>query len=142
MAMFNCRVSGVLLNDKKETLLIKRSKSYITDNREADEFIKWEFCGGGLDYDETPGEAIEREYEEEVGVKVSAVEIFSSRVGVRGDVPLLNLSYVCKYVSGDIKLTDEHIDFKWVPVEDLNKYDLGQYTNIDKESFIKFYAAK
>jgi mutator protein MutT len=139
MAIFNCRVSGVLLNDKEEVLLVRRNRSYITDNKNIDEYVGWEFCGGGIEHGEAPDKAIEREYKEEVGIKISAIAIFSARSGERDNAPLLNLSYMCKYISGAIILTKEHTDFKWVSIKDLSDYDLGPHTNIDKRKFIEFF---
>lgn len=136
MADFNCRVSGFLLDDTNRVLLIKRNRSYIIDNKDPDEHMGWEVCGGGLEHGEKPERAIEREYQEEVGIKVSAIKLFNVRTGVRDGNPLLNISYVCKYVSGEVKLTDEHTDYKWVPVSGISEYDLGQHTSIDKEIFI------
>jgi len=40
------------------------------------------------------------------------------------NIPTTVISLYADYDSGDIKLADELIDYKWVSVEDLNKYQL------------------
>lgn len=140
MANFNCRVSGVLLDNQDSVLLIKRNDKYAAESQNINEHIGWEFCGGGIEYGETPVQALEREYKEETGLQISAKEIFHVRTGFRNEQPLLVLSYLCRYKSGNISLTEEHSDFQWVSIETLKGFDLGPYTNLDKDVFIKFYA--
>jgi len=55
-------VGVVIINDKKEVLLQKRSKSKrINPN-------KWGICGGKINYGETPKQAAIRETKEEIGI--------------------------------------------------------------------------
>ena len=137
MPNFNCRVSGILLNDNKEVLIIKRNKNYLTNNQDNDEFIGWEFCGGGIEHDESPENAIIREYKEEVGITISVSSIFDSRTGRRDGKPLINISYVCKYLSGEIKLTKEHTEHQWVQIKNLKSYNMGSHVNNDRDKFIE-----
>ena len=40
------------------------------------------------------------------------------------NIPVTVNSFFCEYDSGDIKLSDELVDYKWVSVEELDKYPL------------------
>lgn len=131
MAQFNVRALGVLMNDDGEILLLKRAADAASG-----EHIGWEFCGGGIEPSETPEDALVREYKEETGLTVEAMQIFNARTGTREAAPLLNLSYLCRLVSGKVKLTAEHAEFKWVPIEDLEDYDLGPHVNADRDAFL------
>jgi len=131
MAQFNARVLGVLMNDDGEILLLKRAP-----NPNSPEHIGWEFCGGGIEHNETPEAAIEREYKEETGLKVEAMQIFNARTGTREAAPLLNIAYLCRHVSGKVALTAEHTEFLWVAIEDLADYDLGRHLNLDRDAFL------
>ena len=132
MAYFNCRVVGVLINDKMEILILKRNPNYLAQSKDDTEFIGWEFCGGGIEHDESPQDAIQREYSEETALEVEVSHIFSARSGERSGEPLINLCYVCKYISGSAELTDEHLDYQWVSLNELHSINMGPHGNIDK----------
>lgn len=128
MADFNCRIFGVVVREDNRILLLKRSEDYIPGTPE---HCGWEMIGGGLEHGEQPQEAVEREYLEEAGITIRAGQLFQVRSGMRNDRPLLNIGYVCRYISGDVRLTSEHIDFRWVTPEELARTDLGPYGNAD-----------
>ena len=49
-----------------------------------------------------------------------------------GDVPILVLSYYAEYVSGEVKIDEDTVEFAWVTVAEAGKYDLieGIYEEI------------
>ena len=130
MAQFNVRALGVLMNDEGHVLLVKRAPA------PGSEFIGWEFCGGGVEHGETPEAALAREYKEETGLKIDVMQIFNARTGKREGQPLLNLAYLCRPLGENVKLTPEHSEFVWVPIEDLDTYDLGPHVNLDRDAFL------
>ena len=116
-------VSCMLINDEKEILLLFKKK-------------------GG--YYETPGGKVEelsptledlkkatlRETEEEVGegIKVGELEIFSEMEFTIPDGRQAKLTkFLAKSFSGEPKLMEPDIfdHFKWIPIEDLEKYTLS-----------------
>ena len=60
--MFNIRVYGILINDKKQVLV-------------ADEYVRGmyltKFCGGGLEFGEGTIDCLKREFMEEMGLKIA-----------------------------------------------------------------------
>lgn len=63
--MFNIRVYGILINDKKQVLV-------------SDEYIRGQyitkFCGGGLEFGEGTIDCLKREFMEEMGLRVAITE--------------------------------------------------------------------
>ncbi len=66
--------------------------------------------------------SLKRELEEELGnsmkIKISeeVVLIHKHRVNL-GNHPCVILGYDCEYISGDIKISDEHDFFEWVDIK-------------------------
>ena len=111
---------------------------------------RWTVPGGGLeatDYtkvepsylnEESPQwynaveKTLRREIREEVGLEVSEVKYLLDVVFIRPDgVPVLVLSYYCKYESGEVVLDADATEFAWVPIEKIPEYDL--ISGIDHE---------
>lgn len=101
---------------------------------------KWTVPGGGLetdDYVNTPPthkgdqwynaveNALRREVKEEVNLKIGKPQYLLDLTFIRSDgIPVLVLSYYCSLVSGEVKLDEDSIDFKWVTAEEAENYDL------------------
>jgi len=100
---------------------------------------RWTVPGGGLevdDYINTPKtshdawyfaieESLKREIKEEVGLEVKDVRYLCDLIFIRPDgIPAVVLSFFCKWKSGEVKLNDENIDYKWVTLEEAKNYDL------------------
>jgi 8-oxo-dGTP pyrophosphatase MutT (NUDIX family) len=101
---------------------------------------KWTVPGGGLeidDYINTPPthadgqwygtleKTMRREVREEVNLEIGKPEYLLDLTFIRPDgIPILVLSFFAAYVSGDVKLDSDSIDFAWVTSEEAKKYDL------------------
>jgi 8-oxo-dGTP pyrophosphatase MutT (NUDIX family) len=111
---------------------------------------KWTVPGGGLetkDYRETEPtyqntespqwynaveRALRREIQEEVGLEVSEVQYLLDLAFIRPDgIPVIVLSFFCKYVSGEVVLDEDAVEFAWVTASEVKNYDLIQ--GIDHE---------
>lgn len=136
MADFNCRVSGFVLNDYNEVLIIKRNADFIPDSKE---HVGWEICGGGIEHGETPEEALIREYKEETGLDIGVTSLINARTGFRDGKNLLVLAYMGEHVSGDVQLTNEHVEYKWVAIPELKGYDFGEHTSMDLDKFLALF---
>lgn len=85
----------------------------------------WEFPGGKIEEGETPQEALKREIEEELNVKIEVGEFVGTCTHDYGTVSNqskhIKLSgYFVKLISGIIKLTD-HDEYRWVDPEKFDK---------------------
>jgi 8-oxo-dGTP diphosphatase len=112
-------VVGLVANERGEILLAKRHQP---DNLQIHN--KWEFPGGGIDFGETPEEAILREVKEETGLEVKIVRLLPKAYSSvwdwpEGKVQVIILSYECKKVSGELDSTDPEIgELKYFKPED------------------------
>ena len=113
---------------------------------------RWTVPGGGLevsDYINTPKttpdawyyaieNSLRREIKEEVGLEVGEIKYLLDLVFIRPDnIPVVTLSYYCDWKSGDVKLNEENVDYKWVTYEEAKNYDLiegilGEIGMVDK----------
>ena len=85
---------------------------------------KWELPGGKAEAGEPFDEALVREVAEETGLTVSlghAVGLAESELPY---VRVVTLILEARAVSGQVRLSDEHDDFAWVPVGELPNVDL------------------
>jgi 8-oxo-dGTP diphosphatase len=83
-----------------------------------------DFPGGRID-EEDPGleEALQREVREETGLEVEVGAPFATWVGRGGRVFLVG--YACRYLGGDVLLSDEHSAFRWVDRQTYKDLDDG-----------------
>ncbi|NLN54924.1 MAG: NUDIX domain-containing protein [Clostridiales bacterium] len=106
--------SGYVFDQKGNILLVK---TY---------FRGWEVPGGQVENGETLEEGVLREILEESGITArvkSLVAVYSStssylyRDGVTPVPTKVMFDFLCEYVSGECKTSDETSDVMWVPVE-------------------------
>lgn len=82
----------------------------------------WEFPGGKIESNETEKEALEREIREELRCNIKVNEKITT-TRYEYDFGFVNLTtFHCKLIAG-IPLLTEHIDVKWLPVQELNTLD-------------------
>jgi 8-oxo-dGTP pyrophosphatase MutT (NUDIX family) len=124
-------VTGIIIKDGK----------YLITRRSLDEAAfpgLWTVPGGKLrksDYANSPKDTpdhwynvleklLHREIEEEVSLKVKNIRYLLSLAYVRSDnIPTIIISLYCDYDSGKVKLSDELIEYAWVTVNELKKYE-------------------
>ena len=113
---------------------------------------KWTVPGGGLeidDYINTPKnkeglwyfaieKSLQREIKEECNLEVGKAKYLLDITFIKPDgVPVIILSFYCKYKSGEIKLDKDSVDYAWVSYEEAKSYDLidgilGELEMVDK----------
>lgn len=87
---------------------------------------KWQLPGGGLEFAETPEEALHREVREELGIEVNIIKLIPKIVTkVRGKWQGILLSYLCELKDIDCKivLNEEASEYKWMKTEELANVD-------------------
>ena len=98
---------------------------------------QWGLPGGGMHGGETTTEALQRELEEEVGLRVSHIKPAFFKDGCyrkllpNGDlIPMyiIFLVFNCQAKPGTIRLNDEFSEYRWISPEDLNTLDLNPVT--------------
>jgi 8-oxo-dGTP diphosphatase len=83
--------------------LIFKNSSLLITQRPAGKHgaFKWEFPGGKVEDDEDPRECLEREIQEELGIKVKAENIIETIHHRYPDRSVLLLFYRCQWISGE-----------------------------------------
>ncbi|MFH1039006.1 MAG: NUDIX domain-containing protein [PVC group bacterium] len=112
--------------------VIWRGRELLIARRQPDsilEPLKWEFPGGKIEFSEDPPAALKREIREELNFEIEVGDIFCVSSHNYQQSPdqvkhVLMLAYSCAYVKGEPEAREVH-DFRWVGVEDLDRYDFA-----------------
>lgn len=110
-------VSKVIIINNNRVLLLRKSGS-----------LKWELPGGHADPGEKMKKAAIREVREETGYQLKLKDITKTHTHVDGKYKC-NM-YVCTTpVKQKPRLSDEHVDYKWLKASHLDQYELSPSTN-------------
>ena len=99
-------VGGLVTNSQGQVLLIKSPR-----------YGDWEFPGGQVEEGETIPHALEREVLEETGIIVQV----KSLVGIYSNLrkpSIVNMDFICEYVSGELTTSEESTQVEWVDSEE------------------------
>ncbi|HPX25479.1 MAG TPA: (deoxy)nucleoside triphosphate pyrophosphohydrolase [Treponemataceae bacterium] len=101
-------------------VFIQNNKVFCAQRKDAGETAKlWEFPGGKIEEGETPGQALEREIQEELCTKIR-VEDFITTVNHEYKTFSITMhAYLCTILSGSLTLT-EHLDSRWLSADELD----------------------
>ncbi len=115
---YNLAVKAIITNTEGKILVVKRSEH---DDHKPN---VWETIGGGMDRLETPQEALMREVLEETNLVVAIREPFNvfSFQKDTGEYKI-GITFICEYVSGDIVLSNEHSEYRWIEPQEFAHLD-------------------
>ena len=118
-------VCGVIMNSENNYLITQRG--------DFNNFQKLEFPGGKVESTENIFQSIKRELKEELNIEVAPVKKL-----LEYDYKEYNLSFIeCTLHSKTIVL-NEHLNYKWVSIEDFNNFEFLEGDNL----FINFLKTK
>jgi len=129
-------VAGVIFNEKKEVVLIKRG----AEPRKGE----WSIPGGSVELGEKLEDALVREVEEECSLKVEPGPIVSQIERIEYDSSgkikyhYVILDYACRYVGGDLISGSDAAEAKWVNINEVDNMPLtNELKQIVKSAFGK-----
>ena len=108
--------ASILEKDGRIIIAQRKSKDHLGG--------KWEFPGGKIEAGETPEECLARELNEEFDIDVSVGEYLGSTVFYYEHISIELMVYRTFWSGGQINSTD-HKDYKWVTIEELERYDFA-----------------
>lgn len=89
--------------------------------------LHWDFPGGKLDKGESLKAGIEREVLEETQLKVKALKVVLTYKDVFKGIPHEFYIYSVNILSGKVKISHEHLRFKWATKEEILKLKREPY---------------
>ena len=110
-------VVAAIIKDDDKILCVQRNEnklSYISK--------KYEFPGGKMEANETKAETIVREIKEELAMDIIVHEEYLTVTHQYPDFLLTMHSFICTCSNRDLIL-NEHIDYKWLEVDELDQLD-------------------
>lgn len=130
---FGVAVKGIIRKDGK-ILVVKRAAH--DDHRPG----AWETVGGGIDENETPKEALEREIMEEAGIRVAVKDPFNVFCFKKDDGEIkIGITFVCDWIAGEVVLSEEHSEFEWIKAQEFAQLESVQSLHDEINSYAKKY---
>ena len=102
---------AVLVNDENKVLILKSSDK---NEKHAGE---WDLPGGHIHEGEGDIEGLKREVKEETGLDIASPEMVLDDGRKK--------YYKTREYSGTIEISDEHTEYEWVTIEELDSYTIG-----------------
>ena len=125
-ARFYVAAKGFIFYGEK-FLILKKSNLYNGDGR-------WELPGGRLEYGEEPLNALSREVWEETGLKIMVKDLLTTwKYTINASEELLGLNYLCYSDNDFVTLSKEHIEYRWITLNDIDDYEFYQGVTVDLE---------
>jgi 8-oxo-dGTP diphosphatase len=107
--------------------IINKENTYLIVQRNRDKYLglKWEFPGGKIEVGELENEALIRELEEELNMKVEIIKHLGAFVHYYENFSLNLIGFKCNLIKWNGMMTD-HDKAEWVLPEELVKYKFAE----------------
>lgn len=105
----------ILINDKNQILMGKRSDNPLTADSEMHEEGSWSLPGGNIEYGETFYEAGRREVKEEADIDVGSLEVFCVQTDMNQFAHYVSVGMISRDFVGEAKVMEpgEIVAWKW-----------------------------
>ena len=78
--------------------------------------------GGGLEYGETPHQALIRELKEETGLDIKILKPVYTFTAIRADYQTVGIGFLSIPTNDHVVISDEHTDYRFVDSDELKDY--------------------
>lgn len=128
---------GLIMHDGK-LLILREAETYVEGSNTG----KWHLPGGRLNPGEPFLDGLKREILEETGLTVTVGDVLyvGEWFPVIRDIPnqIVGMFFACFATSRDVKVSEEHDEFKWVSEDELGNF---QIMDPDPEAIRRAFAA-
>jgi 8-oxo-dGTP diphosphatase len=117
--------------------ILKNNKLLILKRSENKKVLPgyYEMPGGGIEFGESPEEAIKREIKEETGLETKILNPYCTFSDVINNKQYIDIQFYAKIIGeDDVKLSDEHTEYKWISRDEINNY---KFSDQMKEVILK-----
>lgn len=112
---FHITVKGIVIFRRK-ILILKRTRP------SSDGLGYWELPGGGLEYGETPHQALIRELKEETNLDIKILKPVYTFTAIRPDYQTVGIGFLSVPTNDHVVISHEHTDYKFVSSDELLNY--------------------
>lgn len=150
MNYYNLKSTETFLVSQK-AFILKRGKILLLHLPQTKRKVwgnKWGLPGGLLEMNENMETGLLREIKEETGLEVNVEKLFAVsdciyngfvfKDGRKLKARMIEICYVCKFVSGKLVISDEHDSYKWASRSELAKLEFSP----DTEKLVQKYYEK
>jgi 8-oxo-dGTP diphosphatase len=122
---------AVIFSDEGKVLILREANTY----EEGTNPGRYHMPGGRLNPGEAFLDGLIREVDEETGLKIEIgkpIYVGEWRPVIKG-VPnqIVGIFFKCKAITTNVRLSEEHDDFKWIRPEEIENYDImGPENNV------------
>lgn len=112
---FHITVKAIVIYNHKILILKKVKPS-------TDGLGYWELPGGGLEYGETPHEALVRELKEETDLDIRIIKPVYTFTAIRSDYQTVGIGFLTIPTNDKVTLSNEHTEYKFVTRDELQDF--------------------
>ncbi len=97
----------------------------------------WDLPGGNYEAGEDVNDALKREIKEETSlqaVRLRPIYLTSSAGKIYADTTIFALTQLCDKWKGEVKLSSEHVEFRWVTPQEFMELETGDDGGFLKDS--------
>jgi len=120
-------VSRAMIRLAFKAVIKKGDKILVLKRAEKEDCFKemWDIPGGRMEFGETPDQALRREVLEETGLAIRIIKPVRMWTFFKNNksIQVVGITSLCEYESGEVKLSEEHVDFKWIRPEEISGYN-------------------
>ncbi len=113
-------------------VIIKKNNKILALKRSSEEEHRpgcWDLPGGKLEFGEKLLKCLKREVKEETSLKVYNFIPLGviTELDSKNNIFWVKIGYVANHIKGDVKISEEHTDFKWVTEKEFMKLRSASY---------------
>lgn len=112
---FHITVKAIVIYNQKVLILKKVKPS-------TDGLGYWELPGGGLEYGETPHEALIRELKEETDLDIKIIKPVYTFTAIRPNYQTVGIGFLTIPTNDHVHISFEHTEYKFVDTDEIKEY--------------------